>query len=310
MIPVKTLLVVAAILFIAGCTQPKNAGDDMKALPEVAEFLSTHPDAVFRSEYWPSGSITDAAKAECGKISKGDYWRGEATSSEASLIIWADSRKRALCFVEKSAEKHTTTSDKIGGEPVTTTIGEPGAAGFGSIYPENWELRDDGVFSVLVKNTGAADIKMISIKADGSERAVNQSTVGAGGDVWFQSINVGNLAEGQRFNLRLSIVYELKTLVGERLESSGTITGFVKGVQKGKTISIASVNCNTGDVLVANTGKYDIRTAEIRVVVDSIVLYNSQDVKPNGIVKVPLNLGITGKSVKAASPANEVAYQC
>lgn len=307
---VKRVYLMALLVFIAGCVQKPaiDAEEQIKSLSQFQQFVSQNPGSLVKADFWPSGSIGEEEKEECGKLGGGEYWRGEAIGSKTKLIIWTDNNLRKLCSIEEelaSSEEPATTT-------TTTTVPVgPTATGFDKAVPENWELTDDGTLTITIANKGKADIKVLKLKVDGADRAVTQSLVGAGGKVEFTANGVKpGLAGGSRFTVALSIVYELKSLPGEQIESSGTVTGFVKGVQEGKLLEIASVNCYNGKVIVSNVGTQTIKSGEIKASANGLSIPSNQDLSPTAAVTLNLNVNLQGKLVTVTGPANTDTKQC
>ncbi len=302
----KKALILVFVLLIAGCVLPKSrdTGQDIKSLPEFQDFFSKNPDTAFSSAFWPAGTITQKEKAECAKLSDGDYWRSMAKAAETSLVVWTDEKFRVLCsFEDKPLVEIFTTTTTL---PLSVI-----SRGFGKIVPASWELTDDGNFKVKIENNGNEDIKMLKLEVDGSVRSITQGLIGQGGSVEYEAINVKpGLAPGSSYSFTLSIFYEFKSLPGVQLESKGTLDGTIKSVQKGKLIEISSVNCYNGDIIVSNIGTSNIKVGDIRITAGDIVTTNGQEIKTNSAVKITLAVDLRGKPVALESPANKVTHQC
>ena len=103
------LLVLIGIVFISGCTTTQtDISPIVKAMPEVQQFLSEHPNAEIKAALWSESAVDkkiEDIRADCGQqMEVQSLWTVSIKENNVELEVWLDASKQPICIIKRGSD--------------------------------------------------------------------------------------------------------------------------------------------------------------------------------------------------------------
>ncbi|MCK4730042.1 MAG: hypothetical protein KAT28_01880 [Candidatus Aenigmarchaeota archaeon] len=106
-----------SIIFVSGCTNQTDITSIAEKIPQVQNFLETHPDADIKAVLWDKNFVETKIgliREDCGEQMKiQDYYKVDLKTNSINLTLWLDTKDQTvLCAIRKGNNTSDETNTK------------------------------------------------------------------------------------------------------------------------------------------------------------------------------------------------------